>query len=169
MLGIFIDAGYLQKITKAHGNLKIDFKKLISKLKMGTPLLRCYVYDAVYPLGSPNSNTEKMANKQKFLDSLAKISNVQIRLGKVVDFDGPVQKGVDSLLIVDLVSLASKHLISRAILLAGDSDFVPAVELAKNEGVNVRLLSDHLASKELVRTCDSNDLLDEYYLRSVQI
>ena len=49
------------------------------------------------------------------------------------------QKRVDILLGVDLAQLSAKGQIQQAILLAGDSDFIPAVEVAKNEGVLVIL------------------------------
>ena len=49
------------------------------------------------------------------------------------------QKQVDILLGIDLVLLAAKHLIQEAILVTGDSDFIPVVTVAKAEGVLVRL------------------------------
>ena len=44
------------------------------------------------------------------------------------------------LLGMDLVLHASKGHVSNAILLTGDSDFVPAVQLARREGVVVCLV-----------------------------
>lgn len=49
------------------------------------------------------------------------------------------QKRVDIKLAVDLVLLASKRQITRAVLVTGDSDFLPAILAAKNEGVVVTL------------------------------
>jgi len=40
---------------------------------------------------------------------------------------------------VDLVQLSATKQINTAILLAGDSDFVPAIEVAKQHGVLVEL------------------------------
>lgn len=38
-----------------------------------------------------------------------------------------------------MVQLAAKQVIQEAILVAGDSDFIPAVAVAKSEGLLVRL------------------------------
>jgi len=47
------------------------------------------------------------------------------------------QKGVDMRLGIDIASLAYKKLVSQIILIAGDSDFVPAAKLARREGIDV--------------------------------
>jgi uncharacterized LabA/DUF88 family protein len=41
---------------------------------------------------------------------------------------------------VDLVRLSSKGQIQRAVLVAGDSDFLPAVTVAKDEGVQIQVV-----------------------------
>lgn len=47
-----------------------------------------------------------------------------------------VQKGVDMRIGVDIASMAFKHQVDQMILIAGDSDFVPAAKLARREGVD---------------------------------
>jgi uncharacterized LabA/DUF88 family protein len=49
------------------------------------------------------------------------------------------QKRVDVMLSVDLVRHAAAGHIQHAILVAGDSDFIPAVAAAKESGVTVSL------------------------------
>ena len=49
------------------------------------------------------------------------------------------QKGVDMRLGIDLVQLATKRLVDHVVLIAGDSDFVPAVKIARREGVKIIL------------------------------
>jgi uncharacterized LabA/DUF88 family protein len=49
------------------------------------------------------------------------------------------QKGVDMRLGLDLVSLALKRLVDQVVLITGDSDFVPAIKIARTEGVEVIL------------------------------
>lgn len=49
------------------------------------------------------------------------------------------QKGVDIRLGLDIASLAYKRLVSRIILVTGDSDFVPAAKLARREGIEIVL------------------------------
>ena len=46
------------------------------------------------------------------------------------------QKGVDMKIGVDNASLAYKHQVDQIVLIAGDSDFVPAAKLARREGID---------------------------------
>ena len=46
------------------------------------------------------------------------------------------QKGVDMRIGVDISSLAFKNQVDRIILIAGDSDFVPASKQARREGID---------------------------------
>lgn len=46
------------------------------------------------------------------------------------------QKGVDIKIGLDIASLAYKKLVSKIILISGDSDFVPAAKLARREGID---------------------------------
>lgn len=64
------------------------------------------------------------------------------------------QKGVDMKIGLDIAALAYKKLVDRIVLIAGDSDFVPAAKLARREGIdfildpmrnNIRLdLQEHI-------------------------
>lgn len=49
------------------------------------------------------------------------------------------QKGVDMRIGLDIASLAFKGLVQCIVLVAGDSDFVPATKLARTEGIEVIL------------------------------
>jgi len=46
------------------------------------------------------------------------------------------QKGVDMRLGIDVASLAYKRLVDQIVLVAGDSDFVPAAKPARREGID---------------------------------
>lgn len=72
------------------------------------------------------------------------------------------QKGVDMRIGLDIASLAYKHQVDKIVLIAGDSDFVPAAKLARREGIDFILdplggnikarLSLHIDG---LRTCDN--------------
>ena len=47
-----------------------------------------------------------------------------------------VQKGVDMRIGLDIASLAHKKQVTRIVLIAGDSDFVPAAKHARREGID---------------------------------
>lgn len=46
------------------------------------------------------------------------------------------QKGVDMKMGLDIASIASKKLADQIVLIAGDSDFVPAAKFARREGID---------------------------------
>ena len=46
------------------------------------------------------------------------------------------QKGVDMKIGLDISSLAYKRLVDQIVLIAGDSDFVPAAKHARREGID---------------------------------
>jgi uncharacterized LabA/DUF88 family protein len=47
-----------------------------------------------------------------------------------------LQKGVDMRIGIDIASLAFKRQVDQIVLVAGDSDFVPAAKLARREGID---------------------------------
>ena len=49
------------------------------------------------------------------------------------------QKGVDLRIGLDIASLALKHLVDAVVLVTGDSDMIPAMKLARREGLRVYL------------------------------
>ncbi|HET9933067.1 MAG TPA: NYN domain-containing protein, partial [Polyangiaceae bacterium] len=83
-------------------------------------------YDASY--GGPT--TQQIA--------LAYQSNLKLRLGQL-NQQGQ-QKGVDSLLILDLVTLARNRAMSDALLMTGDEDIRVGVQQAQELGVRVHLI-----------------------------
>ena len=71
--------------------------------------------------------------------AVKKICNGSVKLQdlKEGDFELNVkQKGVDMKIGVDIASIAYKKQVDRIILIAGDSDFVPASKLARREGID---------------------------------
>ncbi len=70
--------------------------------------------------------------------SLAYSDDVKVRLGAIT-YTGR-QKGVDSLIVTDLIELARNHAIADALLLSGDEDIRIGVQIAQTYGVRVHLL-----------------------------
>ncbi|MHB1628841.1 MAG: NYN domain-containing protein [Bacilli bacterium] len=147
---VFLDGGYLDKILLDLGKMKIDYSKMVVDLHRDLPLLRAYYYNCL-PYQSPTptpDEQQRVSEKQKFFTSLNRLANFTVREGKLAkrgtDSDGkPIfeQKRIDVHLATDLVMHSTKRLITHALLFAGDSDFIPAIEIAESEGVNVRLFS----------------------------
>ena len=111
---------------------------------------------------------ERYSKAYKFLFTLRRLPRFEVRLGKLSRIGGQfVQKRVDILLAVDLVRMSWDKQIGTAVLLTGDSDFVPAVQAAKDAGVLAQLYySKDAVHDELLDTCDdcfeiTPDLIDE--------
>ena len=139
---IFVDSGYLyaqgsaalagQRLNRPR--VILDVTETIRKLrnvaasKTGhDSLLRIYWYDGLY-------RGQLSADQQE----LAYMDDVKLRLG-TVNRAGQ-QKGVDSLIVTDLVELARNRAISDAVLLSGDEDLRIGVQIAQSFGVRAHLI-----------------------------
>lgn len=72
-------------------------------------------------------------------DAFKKLLARQTTLDELTDRDVRYdvrQKGVDMRLGLDIASLAYKKQVDQIVLVAGDSDFVPAAKLARREGID---------------------------------
>ncbi len=72
-------------------------------------------------------------------NAMKQICNGKMTLDDLTEKDFNVnfsQKGVDMRIGLDIASLAYKHQVDQIILIAGDSDFVPAAKLARREGID---------------------------------
>lgn len=174
---VFMDGGYIDSIHKGLGSPQIDFVQLIERTAEDCQLLRVYYYNCLpYQTQNPSPAEKSLvSSKQRFFAAVSKLPYFTVREGKLAyrgqDKDGhPIleQKRVDVMLATDLVMHSTKHLITHAILIAGDSDFIPAVEIAKNEGVSIHLFSVGGVSArphdELIMACDRHTILakEEY-------
>ena len=143
---IFIDGEHLRKIFDSEG-FRCDVPKCVKKIlelaKINEEdLLRVYYYTSPpYQSAKPTfDEKQRYAAFQKFEAFLKTQDNFEIKLGRTEkrgnDFE---QKMVDVLLSIDLVELSARSRIGTAILVTGDSDLVPAVKKAKDNGVRVIL------------------------------
>lgn len=75
---------------------------------------------------------------------LQQAQNVEHGLMHTAEFDhiepNITQKGVDMMIGIDMTSLALKRLVSNVVIVSGDSDLVPAMKLARTEGLRVALV-----------------------------
>ena len=148
-VAIFVDGGYLDKVLESEfPNADLSYQKLSAALAGAGDLLRTYYYHSLPYQGTPPTAEQqaRYSGRRSFFNALERLPRYTVRLGRVAHVGrsrrgGPIfeQKQVDILLGIDLVLLAAKHLIQEAILVTGDSDFIPAVAVAKAEGVLVRL------------------------------
>lgn len=170
---VFIDGGYVGALARDNlGGVRLDFGKLANHVIGGAELLRAYYYDCAPYQSNPPTPDEKarVKSKQSFFAALSSLPRFQVRQGKLeyrgTRGDGKpifVQKRVDLMLGVDLLQLAATRQIDKACLVAGDSDFVPAIEMVKQHGVLVSLWhgprggAGNTVHRELWDVCDDRD------------
>lgn len=127
-----------------------DFFKEISK-KRKVALRLGELNESTVHYNLKHHTTKQLLNGSKDLNDLA-TNDFALSL---------VQKGVDMKIGLDIASISYKHQVDKIILIAGDSDFVPAAKLARTEGIDFVLdslgadirdsLSLHIDGR---RTCD---------------
>jgi uncharacterized LabA/DUF88 family protein len=114
---LLIDGGYLDFLQRSFGSPRLDYGRMAQAISehFECTLLRCVYF--------------------------------KVKLGRLA-FRGldegtgkPVleQKQVDVLLAIEMVYAAARRSVSTIILLSGDGDFLPAVELIKREGITFAL------------------------------
>jgi uncharacterized LabA/DUF88 family protein len=176
-IAIFIDGGYFDATNRSEcGGMKIDYAKLADKLANGVEILRTYYYNCLpYQQATPTAEEAKrFAQAQKFHFALRALSRFEVREGMLV-FRGNnqrgepiyVQKGIDIQLGVDLVLLSAKQQISHAVVIAGDSDLIPALSVAKNEGVLVHLYHGSAPHRKLIEVADERTQITPDFLADV--
>ena len=173
----FIDGAYLSYMLRDEFSLaKIDFGKLARMMSGEREILRTYYYNCLPYQSSPPSQDERarFSRTQQFNAALQRIPRFEVRLGRL-EFRGkkdngdPIfeQKRVDILLGVDLALLAAKHQITDAVVLAGDSDFLPAIQAAKTEGVVLHLFHGQRPHRDLVQMCDERTRFTQEMIQSL--
>lgn len=179
---VFIDGAYLEKVLQHdHDKAKIDFKRFVDVMVgKDSELLRAYYYHCLPYQSSPPSEDEKRryGKRDSFFTALRHIPRFEVRLGRLAlrgrDRDGaPIfeQKRVDLMLGVDMALLACKNRISKVILFSGDSDFTPALEAVKREGVLTTVWhgsKDTRPSRDLLLVCDEEYELTDEIIRKVR-
>jgi len=144
---VFIDGGCVRKALKQLGSPRISFLKLTERFQGNDDRLRTYYYDCA-PYQSPTPTQEERARKagfDKFHRAVDRLPRTQVRLGRLarhVAVDGLPwfeQKKVDILLAVDLMRLSFEKQIERGVIVATDSDFVPAIQAARDAGVVIEV------------------------------
>jgi len=173
-IAVFVDAGYLyaQGSTLLAGkkqprnivllNIEATLKalgNLCNEVAPGQRLLRIYWYDGLPRSGRMSSEQEQVANAPY----------TKLRLG-VINSNGE-QKGVDSLIVTDIIDLARNRAVTSALVLSGDEDIRIGVQIAQTFGVQVHLLGIRPArgsqSPDLIQEADTHHEWTEDLIKSI--
>ncbi len=138
---IFIDGSNLYHSLKGFfKRTDIDMGKFGHKLLEKRRLIRIYYYNARV---GRKEEPERYKNQQTFLDGVSAIPYTELRLGRLVynnwPHTPPYEKGVDIQLATDMITHSYKNNYDVAVLVAGDNDFVGALQAVKDNGKNVEV------------------------------
>lgn len=141
---IFVDAGYFfaagaqatfgsqiprkQLALKSPPAMLSDLCSRTSAVAGDLQLLRVYWYDA---MPGPHLSLQQ--------SELAMLPGLKLRLGALNG--AGEQKGVDSLIVTDIIDLARNRAIVDAVVVTGDEDLRIAVQVAQTFGVRVHILA----------------------------
>ena len=159
---MFIDGGYLAEVQRTlfqpvFGDaLSLDWRLVMAVEDdyQESTVRRAFYYNCIdnIPRKNPDGSVAespadlalRVKQQEDKFEQIEMVPGMQVREGYLVyqKKRGRVQKKVDVLLAVDMLNNAVRRNISRAILIAGDGDFVPVVEAIKEYGTYVVLYSE---------------------------
>ena len=152
---VFIDGSNLYHVLKQNTDKRdLDYKKFSQKLCGDRELIRTYYYN----IRQESPDNPKLAESQdRFLNALYETEYLEVKLG-IWKQRGQtmVEKGVDVMIAADLISHAYEDHYDTAILVSGDADFYPALQVVKDTGKQVEVAAfDSNLSSEAARFSDS--------------
>jgi uncharacterized LabA/DUF88 family protein len=174
-VAVFVDGRYLARVLMDHyrnednptRRRRVEHRKLINdlvvKAGLDREIMRIYYYDCL-----PYQNEEptyeqimRLEGTQRFHAALRRLPRFEVRLGRVAyrgtDAEGrPIyeQKRVDLLLGMDLIMHSVKRTIDEVFIITGDSDFIPAIQTVKAEGIVTYLVYGGNVYQDLLDAAD---------------
>jgi uncharacterized LabA/DUF88 family protein len=167
---IFIDGSNMYHSLKAYfKRTDIDLARFNQKLLEKRHLVRMYYYNAVV---GKQEEPERFKDQEKFFKSVAALPYTELRLGRLVytsqwPSNPPFEKGVDVQIATDMITHSFKGNYDVAILVAGDNDYVGAIQAVKDNGkhVEVALFGQERTSRQLRDVADRVITLDGRLMR----
>ena len=155
---IFIDGSNMYHSLKFHcSRTDIDLEKFCNKLLDKRRLSRIYYYNARV---GQKEEPLRYKDQQAFFAGVQAIPYCELRLGRLVYHNWPnsppYEKGVDIQLAVDMLTHSFRNNFDVAILVAGDNDFVGALQSVKDNGkhTEVALFGKEQTSRQLRAVAD---------------
>lgn len=158
---VFIDGGYLRRLAWDRNRPLYEPRKMAELLVkrqviqswtaiegslFNVRLARVIYYDAK-PADGDEGRDQELAD---YWDAIELLPDTELGFGSVRGRP-PRQKAVDTLIAVDLLVGAFTNLFSVALLVTGDSDFVPVVDEARRRGVMVAVAAEEKSLAEDLR------------------
>jgi uncharacterized LabA/DUF88 family protein len=154
-VAIFIDGSNLYHNLKKY-YIPLPFEEIIKRVEVKRKIVKILYYTALL---DKEIDEEKYNKHLDFLNNIKKIPNFKIvlcRLRKIFLKDGSIEfkiKGDDVFLATDLIKGAYENLYDIAIVISGDADFIPAINLVRKKGKKVINAFFPKSSSYLLRKC----------------
>ncbi len=166
---VFIDGSNMYHSLKNYlRRTDIDLGKFCNRLLSKRRLVRIYYYNAEV---GRKEEPERFRDQQKYFSGIEAIPFTELRLGRLV-YSGwpsspPYEKGVDIMLATDMITHSYKNNYDVAILVAGDNDYVGAIQAVKDNGKNmeIALFGKERTSLQLRKVADRIIPIDGRFLR----
>lgn len=169
---LFIDgSNFYHGLKKNFGTTRIKFVGFSKYLRSGRKLVSIEYYNA--PL-SQQLNPVSYAGQQRFFEAIKRLPELNLHLVKLVKrFDITkqnqviVEKGLDVMLAVHMFKHAISDNYDTAILVSGDGDFAPAIEIIRKAyGKRIEAACfDTERSDHLRQVCDKIWELENHPIR----
>ena len=155
---IFIDGSNVYHSLKKHcGRTDLDIGKFCRKLMEKRQLIRIYYYNARVGM---KEEPDRYKQQQAFFAGVNSIPYTELRLGRLIYNNWPsvppYEKGTDVQLATDMLTHGFRNNYDIAILVAGDNDYVGAIQAVKDNGkhVEVALFGKEGTSRQLRDVAD---------------
>ena len=152
-IGVFVDVQNLFYSARAIHRGKMNFKKLLETIVHGRQLVRAIAYIV----------QKQDVDQGNFIDALERLG-YEIKTKELrIRMDGTAKGDWDMGIAIDAVAIASK--LDVVILVSGDGDFVPLVEMLKAQGCRVEVVSFEKSSAiELINSATKYIPIDKTWL-----
>ena len=158
-VAIFIDGSNLYHNLKRF-DIRIKIEDVIKRVETKRKVVDVFYYTALL---DKSINEEKYKEHKRFLDKIKKIPNFHVvlcNLRKIILPDGNIDfaiKGDDVYLATDLIRGSYEDLYDVAIIVSGDADFIPAINLVRKNGKKViNAFFPKSSSYQLRNCCDGS-------------
>ena len=155
---IFIDGSNLyHSLKNIFNRTDLDIGKFCQQLLRRRKLIRIYYYNARV---GKKEEPERYKHQQAFFAGVNAIPYTELRLGRLVYNNWPntppYEKGTDVQLATDMITHNYKNNYDVAILVAGDNDYVGAIQAVKDNGKHceVALFGKQGTSRQLREVAD---------------
>lgn len=152
-VGVFVDVQNLFYSARALHQGKMNFRKLLETIANGRELTRAIAYIV----------QKEAIDQSAFIDALKRLG-YEIKSKELrIRLDGTAKGDWDMGIAIDAIGMASK--LDVVVLVSGDGDFVPLVEMLKAQGCKVEVFSfEKSTSAELIKAATEYVAIEKSWL-----